>query len=258
MSDTVASIRPNPDGQLLTLLMKRPKFLFLDAIHTLVELTPDVHGFFASIARAEGLDPDPQALAQALDKGHATVRQRLAARNDFSIDPQRERLFWRSIDSGILRDIGFGERAEEVADRVFSEFESGGHFRLLEETIPALERIRALEIPIGIVSNGTEGMDRWMRACPLAPLVEFILVSVVVGWEKPGPEIFRLALDRAGVEPREALHAGDSYEHDVLGASRAGIPAVLISPNDASRPLACPVLRHVGELPDFLASLSPA
>jgi len=251
-----ASTLLNPHPALQRILMKRPRFLFLDAVHTLIGLRPSVHGFFTSIAESLGRNPDPQALQEALDKAYATVRQRLAGRADFSIDQKRERSFWRSIDAEIFRDIGLGGRAEEAADKAFREFESGRHFHLLEETLPALERIRAMGIRVGIVSNGTEGMERWMRSCPFAPLVEFILVSVVVGWEKPGPQIFRIALERAGVQPDEALHAGDSYEHDVQGAASAGIPAVWISPNGANRAADCPVLRHVGELPDFLAGLT--
>ena len=101
-----------------------------------------------------------------------------------------------------------------------------------------------------------------MKASPLADYAEFILVSAVVGWEKPGPEIFRLALEQAGAAPHEALFVGDSFEHDVLGALGVGIPAIWLSKNPDGRAKGLPpsqfsVLEHIGQLPDFLARLAP-
>jgi HAD superfamily hydrolase (TIGR01549 family) len=45
---------------------------------------------------------------------------------------------------------------------------------------------------------------------------------------KPHHEIFDEALKRAGCRPEEAIHIGDSLEGDVIGALKAGIPAVLL------------------------------
>jgi FMN phosphatase YigB (HAD superfamily) len=47
------------------------------------------------------------------------------------------------------------------------------------------------------------------------------------GANKPDPTIFQLALKRAGCSPNEAVHVGDSYEKDVLGARRIGIMPIL-------------------------------
>jgi hypothetical protein len=61
------------------------------------------------------------------------------------------------------------------------------------------------------------------------------------GHQRPGrlpeaaPGIFRHALERMGVHPSEALHVGDSYAADVVGARRVGIRAVLIDRNGATR-----------------------
>ncbi|MCX7016614.1 MAG: HAD family hydrolase, partial [Candidatus Sumerlaeota bacterium] len=183
-SSVSLSMLSNPDAQLHRLLRKRPRFVFLDAVNTLMDLTPDFPGFFLTMARSQGVECDPAFLKEALERSRQRVRERLAGRMDFTISQERERAFWRSIDSEIFREIGFGDRSPEIADNAFAEFESGRHFRLLDETIPALRRIRELGFPLGIVSNGTEGMERWMRACAFAPYMEFIIVSVDVGWEK--------------------------------------------------------------------------
>ena len=64
---------------------------------------------------------------------------------------------------------------------------------------------------------------------------------------KPRGEIFRLALDAAGVAPDEVLHIGDSLESDVQGASSLGIHAVWL--NRGGKPVPAGVTA-VGSLMD--------
>ena len=52
---------------------------------------------------------------------------------------------------------------------------------------------------------------------------EDIVVSGEVGLAKPDPRIFRLALERAGVAPHEAVYIGDLYSVDVLEIGRAHV-----------------------------------
>lgn len=55
---------------------------------------------------------------------------------------------------------------------------------------------------------------------------ELFVTSEHAGCFKPDEAIFRYALERAGVEPHEAVHIGDSLEADVAGALGAGMRAV--------------------------------
>lgn len=235
--------------------MTPPKYLLLDAVHTLMDLTPDFPGFFQSIARQGGMDPELETVRQVMDEAYVAVTKRQEGRVDFSIDMAKEREFWQAIDSDIFRKLGFAERAGQMAAIAFEAFETGAHFRLYAETVPALERIRETGLPIGIVSNGTLGMAKWMESSPLASLSEFILVSTAVGWEKPGGEIFRMALQRAGVAAGDALFVGDSWGHDMAGAARVGIPHVWVAANDGDRNPDCPRIDSIGRLPALLDSL---
>jgi 4-nitrophenyl phosphatase len=49
---------------------------------------------------------------------------------------------------------------------------------------------------------------------------------LVIG--KPEPGIFRAILERAGVDPAEALAIGDNPDSDMVAASRAGIDSILV------------------------------
>jgi ribonucleotide monophosphatase NagD (HAD superfamily) len=62
----------------------------------------------------------------------------------------------------------------------------------------------------------------------IAACVDLDRVEVqIVG--KPGPLLFRTALERAGLSPAEAVMIGDNPETDVAGAEQLGIPAICLS-----------------------------
>ncbi len=62
---------------------------------------------------------------------------------------------------------------------------------------------------------------------------DFLLVtSEEVGVEKPDKFIFQYALNKCNLNPEDVIMIGDSYEKDVVGASRIGIKAFLISLDD--------------------------
>jgi FMN phosphatase YigB (HAD superfamily) len=57
-----------------------------------------------------------------------------------------------------------------------------------------------------------------------------VLDSGKLGVEKPDPRIFEAALARFGTAASRALHLGDTYATDVVGARAAGLRAALIDP----------------------------
>ena len=59
-------------------------------------------------------------------------------------------------------------------------------------------------------------------------LLDGVICSAEQGVAKPAAEIFHAALALAGVPAEQAIHVGDSYAEDVLGARAAGITPVLL------------------------------
>ncbi len=81
--------------------------------------------------------------------------------------------------------------------------------RLLE----AIQRLRPAR-KTGLITNAWPDVRRWIDLeWRLADLFDVVVISAEVGLAKPDPRIYRLALDRLGVSPQEALFIDDAAEN---------------------------------------------
>lgn len=81
------------------------------------------------------------------------------------------------------------------------------------------------QIPIGIITNGpTEHQTKKVKQLQLENWVpsKHIIISQSTGFQKPEKEIFDLAAQTFGMDPRHTLYVGDSYENDICGAHNGG------------------------------------
>lgn len=118
-----------------------------------------------------------------------------------------------------LRSLGIEDAglAAEIARRFLSDTQAA-----LAESRAVLERLRR-RFALGVVSNFYGNLDRILADAGLAPHLTAVLDSTVVGFSKPDPAVFALALERLGVAPAEALFVGDSLDKDIAPARRAGM-----------------------------------
>jgi putative hydrolase of the HAD superfamily len=123
-------------------------------------------------------------------------------------------------------------------------------FRAYPEVPDALTRLRAGGARLAVVSNWDVSLHDVLERTALRPLVDAVVISAELGAAKPDPAIFRAALERLGAEAGDALHAGDSVEHDVAGARAAGIEAVLVARDGAEVPDGVRAVASLDELLD--------
>jgi putative hydrolase of the HAD superfamily len=110
-------------------------------------------------------------------------------------------------------------------------------FRPFPEVPGVLCDLRARGAFLVVVSNWDVSLHEVLEQTGLRPLLHAVLTSAEIGEAKPGGAMFRAALELAGAAPEEAVHAGDSVEHDVGGALAAGMSAVLVDREGAAPPV---------------------
>ncbi len=150
------------------------------------------------------------------------------------------------------------EDIDRVSEALMERFKNGYQpvDRVFPDAPQVLRALREQGYRLGLVSNRHDPLDELAEALDLAWAFEFTLAAGQVGWWKPDPRLLQRAVEIAGCEPEQALYVGDNYFADVIGARAAGMPAILVDPEDLFPDADCPVIRSLAELPDLLQSLS--
>ena len=103
-------------------------------------------------------------------------------------------------------------------------------FRSVPRSVLAmLDELRSAHLGIVVVSNCSVEEAEHFAASPLSLRVDEVLWSFREGVQKPDPEIFRRACDRAGCVPADAVFVGDGSFDELRGAAKAGITPIWAS-----------------------------
>ncbi|MCL2371901.1 MAG: HAD family hydrolase [Defluviitaleaceae bacterium] len=111
----------------------------------------------------------------------------------------------------------------------------GAHFSdcfLMDETALATIKIIVSSVKTAIITNGSSQMQRAkIEKTGLDKIFDVILISDDVGAKKPDLRIFEMAIQKLGIQPKEALFVGDNLANDVGGSQKAGMNGVWFNPN---------------------------
>jgi putative hydrolase of the HAD superfamily len=74
-------------------------------------------------------------------------------------------------------------------------------------------------IKLAVLSDAPR-LQAWLRLCQLNlhHIFDIVITFEDTNKKKPAPEPFRLALEKLGVKPHEAIMVGDWAERDIYGA----------------------------------------
>lgn len=143
---------------------------------------------------------------------------------------------WREYHTRMLGELGFADRAHELLDEILASQFAADSWELYPDVLPALAELRERGAQIGVISDWGSNLEGILEGLGLGRYLDFVLASGAVGLAKPDPEIFRMALQRAGVEAAAGLMVGDSLHADVGGARAAGMQGLLLARAEADGP----------------------
>ncbi|MGA2354602.1 MAG: HAD family hydrolase [Terriglobales bacterium] len=141
--------------------------------------------------------------------------------------------FWWMFYTQLLAEIGVDD--DRLRDQLVAEIRSSANWdKIPAGTAELLRQIGEL-YPIAVISNADGRIEDVLRRCGIADCFRTITDSGLVGYEKPHPEIFRRALESMDARAEESLYVGDVYSVDYLGATGAGMQAMLMDVAGAYR-----------------------
>jgi putative hydrolase of the HAD superfamily len=200
-------------------------------------------GLYAQVLAGHGVLAYEADVAQWMAAAHDGV---LADEPD--LRPYGEPWF-RLFVQRVLVSAGSDADPEAVRLQLADRFTDPSSYRVFPDVLPTLRRLRGAGLGLALVSNWSDRLPPLLQALGLASWFDVLAVSQTVGAEKPDPALFRHALESLGVAPEHAVHVGDRWENDVLGARAAGLAAWLLD-RDGTRPAGPDVVRSLTEAAD--------
>ncbi len=179
------------------MLSRHCKAVFFDAAGTLFTVNGSVGEIYARLARDHGKEVSVADLEAGFRRCFATTPPMAFP----GASPEQvlvlEKQWWRDLVQSVFASLGPFPRFAAYFEELFACFARAHAWRLYPETIETLAALKSCGLLLGIISN-----------------FDF------------------QALAHHGLRPDEALHIGDSYEADVVGAQGAGLTPVLVDRRD--------------------------
>lgn len=202
----------------------------------------------AEVLAHHGIHLSPAALAAAEPAAKRQIdrAEKIASSTDESRHP--------SLFSLVLQGAGYTQPMPTAAlEELRAEHARRNLWRrVLPGVVDALVRLRAAGLRLAVISNANGTVRPLFEDVGLISYFELVLDSFVEQIEKPDPRIFERALARLGTTPERALHVGDLFHVDVVGARSARIAAALIDAGDLYPDADCP---RFPSLPAFVDAL---
>jgi putative hydrolase of the HAD superfamily len=217
--------------------------VFFDVDFTLIYPGPTFQGEgYAAFAARYGIEVDRAKFPNA-------VRAASSILDEVQEHVYDAEMFVRYTRRIIVAMGGTGDRLDDCAREIYSEWAANQHFFLYDDVPPVLAELAARGLKLGLISNSHRCLSSFQQHFELEGLIAAAVSSSEHGYMKPHPSIFEAALTLAGVTAAESVMVGDSMTHDIDGARRVGMRGVLVHRSDDPAPTTdVPVIRTMGEL----------
>ncbi|HZT76730.1 MAG TPA: HAD family hydrolase [Vicinamibacterales bacterium] len=224
--------------------------VFFDVDFTLIYPGPTFRGDgYRAFCARYGVDVDPARFEQAV----AAAAPLLDQPDDAVYDPD----VFIAYTSRIIEGMGGrGPTIDACSREIYDEWAACHHFELYDDVADVLRLLAAAGVRVGLISNTQRCLTSFQTHFELQGLIAGAVSSFEHGRMKPHPSIFEAALAQVGAAPADAVMVGDSVRHDIEGALRAGMRAILLHRGDnvpaRAAELGVPVIRSLRELPNLV------
>lgn len=220
---------------------QRIRAVFFDAGNTLIYLDFEL---IASVVREAGIKTTADAVR------HAELDARRAVDEYLKNEEIDDEMVWEIYFSTMFRGVGLTDTGavSEAKEKLREQDSFTSLWRCVpEESYETLRRLKEQGYKLGIISNADGRLHSLLKNTGLDKMLNFAIDSKLVGYEKPDPKIFKLALEFSGETADACVHVGDIVSADVEGARGVGIQPVLIDPTRTKKP-GCPVIHSISEI----------
>lgn len=216
--------------------------VFFDAVGTVLFPSPSASTVYVEVARRHGLTLDPTAVRERLWE-QFRAEERLDREREWVTSEAREEARWRAIVSAAVEGA-----TDDLFRELYRHFAQPHAWTVPPAAAECIARLHARGVKLGLASNYDSRLETVVAGTPaLHPLRDRLVVSSLVGTRKPGRAFFDAVIHSAGCEPADIQFVGDDVENDFLGATAAGMRAVLLDEHGKHEHIS-PRVRSLAEL----------
>lgn len=231
------------------------KAIFFDWFNTLAHFEPPRHQLYSQALREFGIELSPEKIMRGILIADQYFFEENAKSPVAERSPEEQARVYIHYPKTILTEAGVKTPSElplKILKRVREQFK-GVAFALFDDVLSTLKALKKRRFILGLLTNLDRDMAPTCRELGLEPYLDFVVTSKEAGADKPNSPIFLAALDKAGVNASEAIHVGDQYKLDVIGARAVGINPILIDRYDIYPDVSdCPRIHSLTELAQYI------
>jgi len=231
------------------------KAIFFDWFNTLAHYYPPREELESQALKELGFAVSPKELSYGLYLGdkmmyeeNARIPIRLRSRED-------QTQLYMKFHRIILKEVNI-TASDDTVLKLFKrmlQLNDSMKFVLFNDVKDTLKTLKARNLKLGLLTNLQTEVGSMCRELGIAEYLDFTVTSAEAGADKPQPPICLKALELAQVTAAEAVHVGDQYQNDVLGARGVGIAPILLDRADYYAEIKdCPRIRSLSEVSKFV------
>jgi len=223
-------------------MARKPKAIFFDVGNTLLFPNRDV---ILTPLREQAAEP-------SLGLWHSIERRTKKQFDSEMEGGHADHGFWFLFYTNLLSEMDIDDQA--LRDKLVEATRISANWgNIRPGTRENLNRI-GKQYRIGVISNADGKITPLLAQNGIADCFLAIVDSGIVGYEKPHPAIFESALREMDASAEETLYVGDVHCVDYVGATRAGMQAVLFDVCGAYRDSGLPRVESLDGLDRLLES----
>ncbi len=229
------------------------KAVFFDPYHTLVRYDPPREELQSRVLQEFNIKVEPEALNRPIVAADEFIYQEIARTPLVKRSEKEKMSLYMQYQRILLQKAGI-EATEPLVLGILGKMQQ---FKmklvLFDDVVPALTNLKNKGLILGLISNIDRDITTTLSETGLSSLLQIVITSLDTGFNKPQPEIFLEALQRARVQPNEAVYVGDQYQIDVVGANRAGLKGIFLDRgNYFEETTDYPRIQNLNQLPEHL------
>ncbi|KDN49666.1 hypothetical protein RSAG8_01731, partial [Rhizoctonia solani AG-8 WAC10335] len=233
----------------------RTKIVFFDALHTIVQPRIPIFEQYHRVLTPKLGPLNPALLKDSFKTALREVQQERPAYGNGMTEPVETdavRSWWKEV----IRRTALGAGADpqsmrlklannrlsgaiaetdrhldDAVTELLHIFSSKEGYKLIDGALQTVSTLKTdLGVQTGLVSNCDTRILHALDDLEITSHLNPTVISGLEGVEKPDARMWQVACQRSGTELGEAVHVGDDFDADVLGAMRAGVKAIWYRP----------------------------